>query len=160
MPAANIIKEDPLVVNHFFLEIDGEVISQLSEVNGLDVELEVTDFQQQMPNGQYAQRKAFSKPKWTGELTVKRLAPLDATQDAIWKWLENIRKKGMSITSLDSERKNGSVVIYDSALSEIARWNFMNAWPSKISTDSFNVSGNDPVSESITIQYEQLDRVK
>jgi hypothetical protein len=36
----------------------------------------------------------------------------------------------------------------------------MNAWPSKISTDSFNVSGNDPVSESITIQYEQLDRVK
>ena len=160
MPAANIIKEDPLVVNHFFLEIDGELISQLSEVNGLDVELEVTDFQQQMPNGQYAQRKAFSKPKWTGELTVKRLAPLDATQDAIWKWFENIRKKGMSITSLDSERKNGSVVIYDSALSEIARWNFMNAWPSKISTDSFNVSGNDPVSESITIQYEQLDRVK
>lgn len=160
MPAANIIKEDPLVVNHFFLEIDGEVISQLSEVNGLDVELEVTDFQQQMPNGQYAQRKAFSKPKWTGELTVKRLAPLDATQDAIWKWFENIRKKGMSITSVDSERKNGSVVIYDSALSEIARWNFMNAWPSKISTDSFNVSGNDPVSESITIQYEQLDRVK
>lgn len=160
MPAANIIKEDPLVVNHFFLEIDGELISQLSEVNGLDVELEVTDFQQQMPNGQYAQRKAFSKPKWTGELTVKRLAPLDATQDAIWKWFENIRKKGMSITSVDSERKNGSVVIYDSALSEIARWNFMNAWPSKISTDSFNVSGNDPVSESITIQYEQLDRVK
>ena len=160
MPAANIIKEDPLVVNHFFLEIDGEVISQLSEVNGLDVELEVIDFQQQMPNGQYAQRKAFSKPKWTGELTVKRLAPLDATQDAIWKWFENIRKKGMSITSLDSERKNGSVVIYDSALAEIARWNFMNAWPSKISTDSFNVSGNDPVSESITIQYEQLDRVK
>ena len=160
MPAANIIKDDPLVVNHFFLEIDGEVISQLSEVNGLDIELEVVDFQQQLPSGQYAQSKAISKPKWNGELTVKRLAPLDATQDAIWKWFETIRKKGMSITSLDSERKNGSVVIYDSALKEIARWNFMNAWPSKISTDSFNVTGNDPVSESVTIQYEQLDRVK
>ena len=160
MPIANIIKEDPLVANHFFLEVDGEVISQLSDVSGLDVELEVTDIQQQLPNGQYAQRKVFSKPKWTGELTVKRLAPLDATQDALWKWFENIRKKGMSVSSLDSERKNGSLVIYDSALKEIARWNFMNAWPSKISTDSFAVTSNEPVAESVTIQYEQLDRVK
>ena len=160
MPIANIIKEDPLVANHFFLEVDGEVISQLSDVSGLDVELEVTDFQQQLPNGQYAQRKAFSKPKWTGELTVKRLAPLDATQDALWKWFETIRKKGMSISAIDSERKNGSLVIYDSALKEIARWNFMNAWPSKISTDSFTVTSNEPVAESVTIQYEQLDRVK
>jgi|SRR5579875_134239 len=160
MPVANIIKEDPLVVNHFFLEIDGEVISQLSEVSGLDVELEVTDFQQQLPNGQYAQRKAFSKPKWTGELTVKRLAPLNAAQDSLWKWFEAIRKKGMSVSALDSQRKNGSLVIYDSTLKEIARWNFMNAWPSKISTDSFTVGGNDPVSETVTIQYEELVRVK
>ena len=75
MPATNIEKTDPLVANHFFLEVDGEVISQLSEVSGLDVELEVTDIQQQLANGQYAQRKAFSKPKWTGEISVKRLAP-------------------------------------------------------------------------------------
>ncbi len=73
MPATNIEKSDPLVANHFFLEVDGEVISQLAEVSGLDVELEVTDIQQQLANGQYAQRKAFSKPKWTGEISVKRL---------------------------------------------------------------------------------------
>jgi phage tail-like protein len=160
MPVANVIKEDPLVVNHFFLEVDGQVISQLSEVSGLDLELEVADFQQQLPNGQYAQRKALSKPKWTGELTVKRLAPLDATNDPLWKWFEAIRKKGMSVAALDAQRRNGSLVIYDSTLTEIARWNFMNAWPSKISTDSFSVGGNDPVSETVTIQYEQLDRVK
>ena len=52
MPAANIIKEDPLVVNHFFLEIDGEVISELSEGNGRDGELEVVDVQQELPSGQ------------------------------------------------------------------------------------------------------------
>lgn len=160
MPAQTVEKIDPLVANHFFLEIDGSVISQLSEISGLDVELEVTDFQQQLPNGQYAQRKAFSKPKWTGELTLKRLAPLDYSNDPLWKWFDAIRAKGMSISSLDSQRKNGSVVIYDSTLTEIARWNFYNAWPSKISNDSFSVGSNEPVFETVTIQHEKLERKK
>lgn len=160
MPGDTILKEDPLVVNHFFLEIDGEVVAQLTEVSGLDLELEVTDIQQQLPSGQYAQRKAFSKPKWTGEITVKRLAPLDSTKDALWKWFEEIRSKGMSISSLSQQRKNGSVVIYDSTLKEISRWNFFSAWPSKVATDSFTVGGNDPLSETWTLQHEKLDRVK
>jgi|SRR5579875_834447 len=160
MPAETVVREDPLVANHFFMEIDGEVISQLSEVSGLDVELEVTDIQQQLSNGQYAQRKTFSKPKWTGELTVKRLSPVDSAQDLLWKWFNAIRDKGMSISSLDQQRKNGSIVIYDSTLKEIARWNFYNAWPSKISFDSMSVGSNDPISESITIQFEKLERTK
>jgi phage tail-like protein len=160
LPATNILKQDPLVANHFFLEVDGEVISQLSEVSGLDVEVEVTDIQQQLPSGQYSQRKAFSKPKWTGEISVKRLAPDDASSDSLWKWFNSIREKGMKISSLDEERKNGSVVIYDSTLAEVARFNFYNAWPSKISTDSFTVGGNDPVSETITLQHEKLERTK
>lgn len=159
MPADTVIKNDPLVVNHFFLEIDGEVISQLSEVSGLDVELEVTDIQQQLSNGQYSQRKAFSKPKWTGELSIKRLAPTDSANDALWKWFNQIREKGMSL-SVSSERKNGSIVIYDSALKEIARWNFYEAWPSKISQDAVSVGGNDPISETITLQHEKLERKK
>ncbi|HTT90427.1 MAG TPA: phage tail protein [Acidimicrobiales bacterium] len=160
MPVTTIAKSDPLVANHFFLEIDGEVIAQLSEVSGLDVELEVTDIQQQVASGMYEQRKAFSKPKWTGEISVKRLAPVDATQDALWKWFNAIREKGMKISSLDEQRKNGSVVIYDSTLAETARWNFYNAWPSKISNDSFTVGGNDPISETVTLQHEKLERTK
>jgi phage tail-like protein len=160
VPATTVAKSDPLVANHFFLEIDGEVVAQLSEVSGLDVELEVAEIQQQVASGQYEQRKAFSKPKWTGEISIKRLAPVDATQDALWKWFNDIREKGMKISSLDQQRKNGSVVIYDSTLAEVARWNFYNAWPSKISNDSFTVGGNDPISETVTIQHEKLERTK
>jgi phage tail-like protein len=160
VPATTVAKSDPLVANHFFLEIDGEVVAQLSEVSGLDVELEVAEIQQQLASGQYEQRKAFSKPKWTGEISIKRLAPVDATQDALWKWFNSIREKGMKISSLDQQRKNGSVVIYDSTLAEVARWNFYNAWPSKISNDSFTVGGNDPISETVTLQHEKLERTK
>lgn len=155
-----LTKVDPLVANHFFLEVDGEVISQLSEVSGLDVELEVTEVAQQMQSGQYAQRKAFSKPKWTGEITIKRLAPLDATQDSLWKWFNTIRNSGMGVDKLTDQRKNGSVVIYDSTLKEVARWNFYNAWPSKISNDSFTVGSNDAVTETVTFQHEKLERKK
>lgn len=160
MPATNAESSDPLVANYFFLEVDGEVVSQLSEVSGLDVELEETEIQQQPANGQYAQRKAFSKPKWTGEMSVKRLAPVDATNDFLWKWFNAIRDKGMSTSSLDQRRKNGSIIIYDSTLKEVSRWNFYNAWPSKISNDSFTVGNNDPVSETVTVQYEKLERTK
>ena len=45
-------------------------------------------------------------------------------------------------------------------MTEIARWNFYSAWPSKIASDSFEVTKNDPVSESITFQYEKLERKK
>ncbi|MHB2022180.1 MAG: phage tail protein [Mycobacteriales bacterium] len=160
MPVSTVQRMDPLVANHFFLEIDGEVIAQLSEVSGLDVELEVADIQQQTAKGTYEQRKAFSKPKWTGELTIKRLAPNDAKSDPLWKWFNEIRDKGMSIGKLEERRKHGSVVIYDSTLAEVGRWNFFNCWPSKISNDAFTVGSNDPVHESVTFQHEKLERVK
>ena len=160
MPTPTLLKHDPLIVNHFFLEIDGEVITQLSEVSGLELELEVTEVQQQLASGQYSQRKAFSKPKWTGEITIKRLAPTDASQDSLWKWFNEIRNKGMKLGELSAQRKNGSVVIYDSSLAEVARWNFYDGWPSKISQDSVSVTGNEPVFETVTIQHEKLERKK
>jgi phage tail-like protein len=102
----------------------------------------------------------MSKPKWTGELTVKRLSPLDSTSDNLWKWFLDLRKKGMSATTRATDRKSGSIVIYDATLTEISRWNFTNAWPSKIQNDGFDVAKNDPVAESITLQYETLERIK
>jgi phage tail-like protein len=151
---------DALVSTNFFLEIDGSVISNLTSVDGLSVEIEKADITQRVQSGQYIQHVAMSKPKMTGELTVKRLAPLDSTGDAMWGWFNDIREKGMSANNRAGERKDGSVVIYDTTMTEIARWNFYSAWPSKIAMDSFEVTKNDPVAESITIQYEKLERKK
>ena len=160
MPAFDLTKEDALVSTNFFLEIDGSVISNLTSVDGLSVEIEKADITQRVQSGQYIQHVAMSKPKMTGELTVKRLAPLDATSDAMWGWFNTIRDKGMSASNRAGERKDGSVVIYDTTMTEIARWNFYSGWPSKIAMDSFEVTKNDPVAESITIQYEKLERKK
>jgi phage tail-like protein len=156
----DLIKDDPLVGTNFFLEIDGSVISNLTSVDGLSVEVEKADVTQRTQSGNFVQHAMMAKPKWTGELTVKRLAPLDSTQDPMWSWFNSIREKGMSASSRSTERKDGSVVIYDTTMTEISRWNFFSAWPSKIASDNFEVTKNDPVHESITIQYEKLERKK
>jgi phage tail-like protein len=156
----DLIADDPLVGNNFFLEIDGEVIANLASVEGLSIELEKMDINQRTTGGTFVQHVAYSKPKWTGELTVKRLAPLDATSDPLWKWFMDLREKGMGLASRATDRKNGSVVIYDTTLTEISRWNFYDAWPSKIVSDGLEVGKNEPVSETITIQYEKLERKK
>ena len=96
----------------------------------------------------------------TGELTVKRLAPLDATSDAMWKWfIDHPRQR--HVGRQPQRRAQGRVVvIYDTTLTEISRWNFYDAWPSKIASDGFEVTKNDPVAETITLQYEKLERKK
>jgi phage tail-like protein len=45
-------------------------------------------------------------------------------------------------------------------MKEISRWNFFNAWPSKIEADGLDATKTDPVSETITLQYEKLERKK
>lgn len=160
MPAFDLIKNDTLVGTNFWLEIDGSIITSLTSVDGLSLEIEKADITQRVADGKFVQHVAMSKPKLTGELTVKRLAPLDSSSDAMWTWFTAIRDKGMSANNRSSERKDGSVVIYDTTMTETARWNFYKAWPSKMAMDSFEVTKNDPVSETITIQYEKLERKK
>ena len=121
----------------------------------------MTDIQQQLANGQYAQRKAFSKPKWTGR-DQRQAAGARSTppRTPCGSGSTPSARRGCQLAPSTQQRKNGSVVIYDSTLTEVARWNFYNAWPSKISNDSFTVGGNDPISETVTVQYEKLERTK
>lgn len=160
MPVTDFLKTDPLIATNFFLEIDGSVVDTLSEVSGLDVEVEVADITQRTDKGHLVQNKTLSKPKWSGEITIKRIAPLDSSKDQMWTWFNAIREKGMSISNRGGERKDGSIVIYDTTMTEIARWNFYKAFPSKISQDSLTVGSNDPISESITLVHEKLERKK
>ena len=149
------LDHDPLIATNFFLEIDGETVANLMSVDGLSMEVEKTDFNERTAGGKFVQRVAFSKPKMTGELTIKRLAPLDSSSDKVWEWFEAVRKGDLA-----NARKSGSVVIYDSSLKEVSRWNFADAFPTKIASDSMDVTKNDPVTESVTITYGSLLRKK
>ncbi|RIJ71074.1 phage tail protein [Nakamurella silvestris] len=156
----DLINNDPLVSQNFFLEIDGEVITMLSGVSGLDVEVDVASIQQVGKNGMSQTVKTVASRNKAGDLSLTRMAPLDATADEIWKWFKTIRDGGLKVTDRAAGRKNGSVVVYDSTRTEVARFNFFNGWPSKIATDGLSADSNDPVKETITLVIERLERAK
>jgi phage tail-like protein len=156
----DLINSDPIVAQNFFLEIDGSVISMLSGVSGLDVEVDVVTMQQAGPNGKVQTVKTLGSANKAPDLQLTRMAPADAMGDAMWKWFTDIQGKGMAISSRGDHRKNGSIVLYDSSNKETGRFNFTNGWPSKISTDSLSVDSNEALKETITLVCERIERVK
>ncbi len=156
----DLISVDPLIAQNFFLEIDGNVVSILSSVSGLDIEMEVVSTEQAGANGKVQVVKTLGKSNKAPDISMVRMAPPDMAQDKLWGWFNDIRDKGMKLSDRTSNRKSGSIVMYDSSNAEIARFNFTNGWPSKISTDQLSVESNDPVKETITLTVESLARVK
>lgn len=155
-----LIGVDMIVAQNFFLEIDGQVVTMLSSVSGLDVEVDVVTQTQTGPGGKTQLVKTRGTATKVSDISLVRMAPADAMSDAMWKWFRDISTKGMVNKSRTSNRKNGSIVMYDSANTEIGRFNFYNGWPSKISTDQLSVDSNEAVKETITIVCERIERVK
>lgn len=159
--AITLTKVDPLVATNFFLEVSGETITNVTSVTGLKMELDINEFAQRGTKGVLVQHKTLSKPKLAGEFTFKRIQPNTITTDPIWIWFLGIRNTGMKVkTGRTKPRRTGSIVGYDTGLVEVSRWNFTEAWPSKIEVEGFDVTKNDPIHETITVQYESLVRIK
>jgi len=155
----DLLSTDPIVAQNFYLEIDKDNIV-LSGVSGLDMEFQVSEIQQVGPTGKAQMIKTRGNVLKVPDLSITRMAPLDAMGDPIWKWFHTIRDSGFVGATRSGGRKNGSIVLYDTSLKEVGRFNFFNGWPSKISTDAMSTDSNDPVKETITLVIERLDRVK
>lgn len=154
-----LISSDPIVARNFYLEID-DVKLVLSGVSGLEIELDVVPIAQ---NGQFGRQqhiKTLGGQLKANDITITRMAPTSAKDDALWKWFLRIRAAGMKATGRALTRKNGSIVLYDSAYDEVGRFNFFNGWPSKIATSELSTDSNEPMKETITLVVERVERIK
>jgi phage tail-like protein len=155
----DLISNDPIVARNFYLEIDGENLV-LSGVSGLEIELDVVPIQQNGKDGRQQHIKTLGGVLKAPDITITRMAPLNAKNDPVWKWFLRIRDGGMKAASRADTRKNGSIVLYDSAYDEVGRFNFFNGWPSKISTDALSTDSNEPMKETIVLVVERVERIK
>jgi phage tail-like protein len=153
-----LISTDPVVAQNFFLEIDGVTIV-LSGVSGLQLEFDVVTIEQRGKSGKVEQIKTRGSVIKVPDLAITRMAPMDAKADPIWKWFGEVQA-GFKGKDRTKARKNGSVVLYDTSLEEIGRWNFYNAWPSKIAPSDLKSDSNEAMTESITLVIERLERAK
>ena len=142
---------DALAGYHFSIEIDGVTIAQFQEVSGIASEIDVIELKQNTKDGKYVIHKLPGNRK-PPTITLKK--GKDSSKD-LWDWHEKIYQG-----KVGDARKNGSIVLYDYQHGEVGRYNFTNAWPSKVSTSSLKAGGNEVLMEEVTLVCEELTRVK
>ena len=143
-------EQDPLVSSWFGVEFQGEVVGAFRECSGLGSENEVVEYKASGPKGEYIIKKVPGRLKWNN-ITLKR-GITDAMD--MWKW-----RKLVEQGKIEDARKNGTITMYKQQGDAVAKWNFINAWPSKLSGPSANASNNEVAIEELELTHEGYERV-
>src|SRR5918993_1059053 len=126
----------------FAVNIEEKMLGAFREVSGLDVELEVVDFSEGTGG---ATRKVPGRTKY-GNIVLKRGFTGDMQ---LHNWFTEF-------SETPTKRWAGDIVMTDHMHNEVARWNFINAWPSKVAGPQLNRDHNDVPIESIELVHEGL----
>jgi phage tail-like protein len=144
-------REDPLLGFNFALDLSGAVKGYFTEVSGIGSENEVIEQKVVSGKGIEVILRIPGRLKW-GDITLKR--GITSSME-LWDWRKKVEEG-----KVKDARKNGSIVMFDRELKEVARWNFVNAWPSKITGPSPKADSNEIGIEELTIVHEHIERAK
>lgn len=141
---------DPLAGFQYAVEVQGVVSGYFTECSGLGSEHEIIEHKIVNEKGKEVIQKIPGRMKWQ-DITLKR--GITDSMD-IWDW-----RKKVEDGEVESARSNGSIVMFDQHLSEVARWNFENGWPTKVTGPSMKSDANEIGVEELTITHEGMWRV-
>jgi phage tail-like protein len=143
--------KDPAVSTWFGIEFQGQIAGAFRECSGIGSEHEVVEEKASGPKGEPVMRKIAGRMKWN-DITLKR----GMTDDMdMWKWRQLVEEG-----KIDEARKNGTITSYDAQGRVVAKWDFINAWPSKISGPAPNAGSNEIAIEELTLTHEGSKRAE
>jgi phage tail-like protein len=151
MPGLPSLPQDALVAQRFKIEVKGTAIATFQEVSGITSELEVVTLKANDMLGKPIIKQMIGAQK-PPTITLKRAA--DSSMD-LWNW-----HKAALDGDLVGARREGSIVQLDFTHAEVARYNFFDAWISKLTATGMKAGDNSPSVEEVTIVCERLERVK
>ena len=143
-------QKDPLVSAFFTVDFGGNVVGAFRECTGLGSENEVVEYKASGDKGKFVMKKVPGRMKWNN-ITLKR--GITDSMD-MWKWRGQVEDG-----KVNDARKNGSIVMYSQTGDAVARWDFVNAWPSKITGPAANATNNEVGIEELEITHEGYKRV-
>jgi len=143
-------EENPLVGFHFSVEVQGVVRGFFTECSGLGSEHEVIEHKVVTEQGQEVVMKIPGRLKWEN-ITLKR--GITSAMD-IWDWRKQVEDGNVA-----DARHDGSITMYDQELNPVARWEFQNAWPVKVTGPQPKADSNEIGVEELTIAHEYISRV-
>lgn len=135
------MSQDPFPNCRFYVEVNNSKEAIFTEVSGLQVEMEVMEYEEGGQNDFVHRLPGRSK---VSNITLKR--GMIRSND-FFNWY-------MKIAQGTIERRNVSVVMYDVAGIEVARWNFINAYPVKWIGPQFVADGTAAAVETLELAHE------
>ena len=143
-------ERDPLIGAHFALDVDGVVSAFFAEASGFNNQSEVVTHQAVDEQGRFILQKI------PGNLSYDDISLRRGITDnlALWDWRQQVIDGQVNVA-----RANGSIIMYDAAGEEKARWNFYNGWPVGWKGPDVKADDNSVAIEEITIAHERLERV-
>ena len=142
---------DPLVGFQFRLEVGGKITGYFSEVTGIGSEHEIIEHKVVTNDGHEVIQKIPGRLKWQ-DVALKR-GITDNLQ--VWEWRQLVEEGKMK-----DARMNCSIIMMDRNYADAARWDFVNAWPSKVTGPSVKSDSNDIGIEEIGLVHEGMKRTK
>jgi phage tail-like protein len=143
MPTGQI--RDPYGNYNFVVEIDGITRAWFQQCSGFDATTDVVEHREGGDN--LTPRKLPGMTKF-GNISLK----WGMTDDReLYDWHRRV-------VDGDIERKNGSIVLRNRRGEEVARWNFVRAWPTKWDFPDLNAEGNDVAIETLELAHEGIAR--
>jgi phage tail-like protein len=127
---------------NFKVDIGGVTAGFFKNVDGINAELEVIEFQD---GDDLWLRKRPGRAKF-GDVTLKK--GYIVTQD-LQDWWDQARKGNY-------ERKDISVQLMDNAGEVVRTWNLFGCWPKAWKVSALDGKGNDVVTEEITFVVENM----
>ena len=143
------LPSDALASYLFAIEIDSIEIAQFTEISGLVSELDVIELKENTRDGKLVIHKSPGAVK-PPTITLKRAKN---SSKALWDWHEAMLQGKVS-----ESRKNGSVILKSYDGTEVARYNFTNAWVSKVTTGTLKAGANEVLMEEASLVCESFVR--
>ena len=142
-------ESDPLIGFQFSLECAGMITGFFTEVSGVGSENEIIEHKVVAEKGQEYVQKLPGRLKWT-DITLKR-GITDNMQ--VWEWRQMVVDG-----EIGKARKNATITMYDRNYKPAAKWDLLNAWPSKVTGPSFKADSNEYGVEEVTLVHEGMKR--
>ncbi len=124
----------------FYVEIAGVPQAVFTEVSGLQIETEITEYEEGGNNDFVHRLPGRTK---IGNITLKRGM---TSSNELLQWFLKIARGSI-------DRRNVTVIMYDSAGRELFRWNFIEAYPVKWTGPQFAAASTEAAVETLELTH-------
>jgi phage tail-like protein len=138
------VRVDPLMTRTFSVVVQEKELAYFSEVSGLEAHMEVFQYEEGGENRFIHQLPGRLK---FANISLKQGI---AHNEDLWLWFKDVMNGNV-------QRKDVSIVLYDSRQNEKRRWNLIKAFPTKWVGPIFKADDNAVSIETLELVFRTMD---